>query len=131
MREIVLDTSAYSLFKRGDLQAANAIQQADKILLPATVIGELLAGFSRGNRQAQNVKELDEFLFSSRVTVTEVTQKTAERYALIYLWLRNQGKPIPTNDLWIAASAMENGADLVSADAHFELLPQIHLIKLG
>jgi predicted nucleic acid-binding protein len=54
-----------------------------------------------------------------------VTPETAERYAHIYAYLRKNGRPIPTNDLWIAASAMEHSAELLTCDAHFLSVVQI------
>ena len=126
----VLDTSAYSLFRRGNRQAVKYIRETDKIWVPTVVMGELFAGFAIGSRKAQNIDEFDDFLSSGRVEIANVTSRTAERYATIFQWLRSQGKPIPTNDIWISAVAMERGADLLSADAHFENVPQIQLIKL-
>lgn len=129
--ERVLDTSAYSYFKRGNRQAIHLIQETDKIWVPVIVMGELLAGFSAGTRRQQNVDELDDFLAMGRVEIANVNSRTAERYAAIHVWLRGAGRPIPANDIWIAAIAMEKGADLISADAHFEYLPQIQHIKLN
>ncbi|MEM8860044.1 MAG: type II toxin-antitoxin system VapC family toxin [Chloroflexota bacterium] len=128
--ERILDTSAYSYFKRGNRQAVHLIQETDKIWIPVIVMGELLAGFSAGTRKQQNVDELDDFLAMGRVEIANVNSRTAERYSAIHLWLRNAGRPIPANDIWISAIAMEKGADLISADAHFEHLPQIQHIKL-
>lgn len=125
MSELVVDTSAYAAFKRGHPDAVNALQKANSILLPNIVLGELLAGFEFGNRREQNRAELDEFKKSLRVRILPITQETAERYAVIYAFLRAGGKPIPTNDLWIAAVTMEHGAELLTADRHFLQLPQI------
>ncbi len=121
----MLDTSAYTAFKRGRPSAVVPISQAQMILLPAVVMGELLAGFEIGSRRQQNRDELDAFWQSSRVRLVEITDQTSERYALIYAFLRRNGRPIPTNDLWIAASAMEHSARLLTADSHFLNLPQI------
>jgi predicted nucleic acid-binding protein len=59
------------------------------------------------------------------VGIVLITEDTAERYARIYAYLRTAGRPIPTNDLWIAASAMEHGAELLTTDRHFLDVPQI------
>ena len=125
MSELVIDTSAYAAFKRGHKEAVSALRKADAILLPGIVLGELLAGFEFGNRREQNRAELDEFRKSLRVRALPVTTETAERYAVIYAFLRTNGRPIPTNDLWIAAVTMEHGAELLTADKHFLQLPQI------
>ena len=129
--ERVLDTSAYSLFRKGSPQALKYIRETDKIWVPAIVMGELFGGFAGGTRKQQNLDEFDDFLSSSRVEIANVTSRTAERYAAIFQWLRSQGTPIPTNDIWIAAVAMEKGADLLSADGHFEQVPQIQLLRIN
>ncbi|MCZ6681135.1 MAG: type II toxin-antitoxin system VapC family toxin [Candidatus Poribacteria bacterium] len=122
---LMLDTSAYSLFKRGHHQAVNAVRLASQILIPTTVIAELLAGFESGSRRDKNRQELNTFLSSQRVRFVPMVEATAERYAHIYAHLRSAGTPIPTNDLWIAASAMEHGTALLTADGHFRHVPQI------
>ena len=94
------------------------------------MIGELRAGYLGGKISSKNIALLDNFLESPRVQIATVGEITAERYASIYSWLSKQGQPIPANDVWIAAIVMEKGTDLVSADAHFERVPQIHLLKL-
>lgn len=128
MAPLMLDTSAYALFKQGNAEVLTAVQTTDQILLPTTVLGELLAGFAAGTRNEQNRDELAAFLQSPRVQIAPLGTDTAERYAAIYLHLRKAGRPIPTNDLWIAASAMQHAATLLTADAHFLHVPQI-LIK--
>ncbi len=127
---ICLDTSAYSAFKRGNAQALDVIQRAEEIVFPAVVLGELLAGFRIGRRDRQNLDELDRFLDSPRVRIASLDVETAQRYAELISFLRSEGRPIPTNDLWIAASAMQWGLRLLSADAHFGELPQISLLAL-
>jgi tRNA(fMet)-specific endonuclease VapC len=122
---LMLDTAGYSAFKRGQQEAIDALRQAPSILLPTVVLGELLAGFEVGSRRLENRRELAEFQASPRVRTVQITEDTAERYARIYAYLRNAGRPIPTNDLWIAASAMEHGAELLTADRHFLDVPQI------
>jgi predicted nucleic acid-binding protein len=90
----------------------------------------MLAGFLSGERRAKNQAELARFLESPRVNLIDVDEGTAERYAVIFTTLRKAGTPIPTNDLWIAASAMQHGLRVLTRDAHFAKVPQIliHLI---
>ncbi len=125
IKDLVVDTSAYAAFKRGHPEVITAIRRARTILIPVIVLGELLAGFEIGSFRQKNRFELGEFRASTRVRLTSATGETAERYALIYAHLRREGRPIPTNDLWIAASAMEHGAELLTLDSHFLDLPQI------
>ena len=119
MRSIVLDTNAYVAFKRGEEGIVAVIQHCPDLLICATVLGELLAGFAAGTREAKNRQELSLFMQSPRVRQVVCGSVTADNYALIYAALRRKGKPIPTNDLWIAASALEHGAGLLTLDAHF------------
>ena len=119
MRPLLIDTNAYTAFKRGDADVVEALSWADSVGVNSIVLGELLAGFAAGTREARNREELSRFLESPRVQVMPVTTRTADNYAMVYAGLRRKGTPIPTNDLWIAASAMESGAALLTLDAHF------------
>lgn len=125
MRRVLLDTSAYSLLMRGHKAVAALLDAADEVFLPAVVIGELLAGFKKGNSEQRNREILDRFLSVPRVVTLPLDDETSERYAVILDFLRRQGVPIPTNDIWIAASAMQHGLVLITADRHFLKLPQV------
>jgi len=120
MRPIALDTNAYTAFKRGDAAIVAVLQHAPSIIVCATVLGELLGGFAAGKRESANRIELTQFLNVPRVKVVPSTAATADLYALVYAVLRRKGKPIPTNDLWIAASSLEHGAALLTLDTHFQ-----------
>ncbi|MDE2837629.1 MAG: type II toxin-antitoxin system VapC family toxin [Chloroflexota bacterium] len=117
---ILLDSNAYSLLVRGHGQTADLVREAEHVLFSAVVVGELLYGFRWGAYFEQNVAQLRAFLDSPRVSFVPVGLVTADRYGRIAASLRAKGRPIPTNDVWIAAHVMETGAELVSADAHFE-----------
>lgn len=119
MRPILIDTNAYAAFMRGDEPVVEVIAHAERLYLNSVVLGELLGGFAAGSREAKNRAELARFLDSPRVGVYAITAETADSYALVYAGLRRKGQPIPTNDLWIAASALEHGTALLSLDAHF------------
>jgi len=122
MRPILVDTNAYAAFKRGDEEIVTVLQHAPSLLICTTVLGELLAGFAAGNRESINRSELTQFIQSPRVKVVASTAATADLYALIYAALRRKGQPIPSNDLWIAASCLEHGAALLTYDAHFRAI---------
>lgn len=122
---VALDTSAYSAFLRGNEAVLRAIREADDIMLTPVVLGELRAGFLMGSHEHRNLSALREFLASPRVQVREIDEETAERYAVIFAYLREQGTPIPTNDIWIAASAMQHGRKLVTTDRHYLKVPQV------
>ena len=109
MKRVLIDTSAYSAFFRGHSGVVRAIQQASRLYLCSIVLGELLAGFRKGSREEKNRKDLREFVGSRRVELLEIDEETSERYAIIADTLWKAGTPIPTNDLWIASSAMQHG----------------------
>ena len=130
--KILLDSNAYSQWKRGHAQVAELIRSSSEIILSVVVVGELLYGFRHGSRTDENVNELRTFVANPQVKVVGMTMTTAERYANVAVRLRRQGRPIPTNDIWIAAHAMEAGADLVSLDRHFAAvdgLAWIHVLQ--
>ena len=118
--KLLLDSNAYSHLKRGHPRVAELVRMAEEVLLSAVVIGELFYGFRKGSRTEQNIRELYAFLDSPYVTFVPVSLVTADRYARITTSLRAKGRPIPSNDIWIVAHAMETGADLISSDQHFE-----------
>ena len=122
---LLLDTSAYSAFMRGHAEICAAVQGNEEIFLNSVILGELIAGFIKGGRRRKNENELRRFLASPRVGVLDVTEETAERYAVILNSLWRAGTPIPTNDIWIAASAMEHGLRVVTTDDHYQKVPQV------
>ena len=103
----------------------------DQVAQDAGVAQIVVSRFLSGERRAKNETELARFLESPRVSLIDVDEGTAERYAVIFTTLRKAGTPIPTNDLWIAASAMQYGLRLLTRDAHFAKVPQIltHLLR--
>ncbi|NRF66941.1 type II toxin-antitoxin system VapC family toxin [Aquincola sp. S2] len=119
MRPILIDTNAYTAFMLGVPEVVEVLAHAERLFVNSVVLGELLGGFAAGTREAKNRAELARFLDSPRVESIPITAQTADSYALIYAGLRRKGQPIPTNDLWIAASALELGAALLTRDAHF------------
>lgn len=129
--KVLLDTNAYSALMRGDPSVANHIRKSEEVLLSAVVVGELLYGFRNGSHYGRNIKQLENFLQNPYVRFVPVTWTTADRFSRLATELRRHCTPIPSNDIWIAAQAMETGADLVSFDEHFRNLPGIVWIKPG
>lgn len=124
MSRLLLDTSAYSAMRRSDERLLPHLQEAEQITLTPVVLGELLFGFLGGRLEPKNRRVLRDFLDSPRVSVVGLDEETAERYAVIRNYLRQQGTPIPVNDLWIAASAAQHGLRLLTLDDHFQRVPQ-------
>lgn len=122
---IALDTNRYVDFCRGEERAVEVIRSAEQIYLPLFVIAELRAGFRVGSKGLENEKTLAKFLQSARVDVLSPDDQTTHHYAGLFVQLRKQGTPIPTNDLWIAALVVQHNLILFHRDKHFESLPQI------
>ncbi len=116
---VILDTNAYSAFKRARPEALEIVQYAPLLFLSSVVIGELLGGFAGGSREARNRKELEVFCSSPRVRRVLVDDHTAEHYGSVYQQLRRRGTLIPTNDIWIAASAIQHNLGVFTYDGHF------------
>jgi tRNA(fMet)-specific endonuclease VapC len=128
MKTVCLDTNAYSLFKQGNAQIIKKITHYDRVLMPVVVLGELQSGFYGGTKLAQNQAELQAFLASESVAIVAVNQRTSLLYGQIVQQLRLLGKPIPTNDMWIAAIAQEQRAPLLTMDAHFSIINGLDLV---
>ena len=125
MSGILLDTSAYSAFMRGHPGLKLAVQRTKEISVTPIVLGELISGFRMGRNEARNRKLLEEFLSSPRVNIIEIDEETSERYAIILNALRAKGTPVPTNDIWIASSAMQYGLKVVTTDTHYLQISQV------
>jgi tRNA(fMet)-specific endonuclease VapC len=123
MRAILLDTNAYVRFLAGDERVLNSLAGAGRIYMPVFVLGELLAGFSSGSKEKPNRHLLERFLAKPGVAVLDATRETAECFGLIKSALKKAGHPIPLNDVWIAAQALETGSVLVTYDTHFAVVP--------
>ncbi len=120
MRRVVIDTNVYSRGLAGERWSAAILRQAEEILLCPIVVGELFTGFRNGARESRNRALFERFVATSRVTVVNISVETSEFYSSVLGQLRRQGTPIPTNDIWIAACAMEHGAHVATLDAHFK-----------
>ena len=127
MNRLLIDANIYSHAMKGSPDVIKILQRANEIGICAICIGELLSGFRAGTKERQNREELEEFLDSPRVRIYAVNEDTAEYYAIILDQLRTKGTPIPTNDIWIAAVAMQHGLKLFSKDRYFERISGIML----
>ena len=116
---ILLDTNAYTALVRGHPEIAGKVRDAQRVLFSAVVVGELLAGFRHGTKGRENRRILGEYLRNPYFENVPVTLETAERFCQVWAALRAKGRRIPTNDLWIAAQALETGAELISFDHHY------------
>jgi tRNA(fMet)-specific endonuclease VapC len=117
---ILLDTSAYVGFKRNAEEVVDIIVSAESVLFSPIVLGELMFGFRNGNRLKKNMDDLNNFLKHEVVDIIQIGKITSDRYSRIASNLKRQGTPIPSNDIWIAAQAMEHGIELITSDRHFD-----------
>lgn len=127
MKQLLIDTNVYVAFKRNMPKVIEMLRQAECIAINTVVMGELLAGFRGGIRETANRKELDQFLDSPRVDLFVLDESSADFFALVFNNLKQIGKPIPTNDIWIAASAMQYGRTLATLDSHFSYIAGLSL----
>lgn len=123
--KLAIDTNAYVALCKNDSAVLAAIQLAESIILPLPVLAELRAGFAAGRKGDQNEATLQRFLNSPRVTVAAPDEATTFQYARLFAYLRKNGTPIPINDLWIAAIALQRDATLLTRDSHFDHIPQL------
>ena len=117
---ILLDTSAYVGFKRNIDEVTEIIVNAESVLFSPIVLGELMFGFRNGIRFKENMHDLNKFLQHEVVDIVQIGKITSDRYSRVAAHLKSQGTPIPSNDIWIAAQAMEHGTELITSDRHFE-----------
>lgn len=126
---VALDTNAYVALRRGDPGVLAILESAEYVGIPVVVIGELSAGFLIGDRPERNLRELEAFIAEAGVEVLDVGRLVAERYGALVKALRGRRRPIPTNDVWIAAAALCADARLLTADSHFSEVPG--LVAIG
>jgi predicted nucleic acid-binding protein len=122
---VALDTNAYSDYARGDPARVRIVQTATRVLMPLFTLAELRAGFCQGTRSRTNEARLVRFLNVPRVQVLLPDENTTHQYAQLEYQLRQQGTPIPVNDLWIAALVLQHNLVLCTSDRHFDHIPQL------
>ena len=122
---MVIDTNRYRDFCLGLAEVVEHFRAADRIFLPFVTLAELRAGFLCGTRARRNESVLVRFLGRPRVGVLYPDEETTRHYAHLFRQLRQQGTPIPTNDIWIAALTEQHNLLLYSRDSHFDSLPQL------
>lgn len=130
MKRILLDTNAYIDFLKGNGEILDAMSICESVYMSFFVLGELYYGFKKGSQETKNTSQLQSFLGKPSVTIVIPTTDTPVIFGEIKKGLSDKGKPIPTNDVWIAAQAKEIGAWLITLDQHFEHIPGLLLRTL-
>lgn len=127
---IILDTSAYSAFNRGDQRLRKWFSADNEILVPLIVVGELRAGFACGSKREFNEELLARFVNAPSVGLITITSLTTRFFADVFLGLRQAGTPIGTSDMWIAAMALELGHPLLTLDTDFSCVAGLKLVTI-
>ena len=128
MKQLALDTNAYSALQKGNSVVAEAVKSAVDVGIPITVLGEIYYGVFDGNNTSENTKNLQKFLGVDRVTVLNSDEKTAALFGEIAAELKKLGKPIQQNDIWIAALCKQYNYTLVSNDQGFANIIGLNLL---
>ena len=128
MKNLLIDTNIYTYAFSGNTEVIRILQRTQNISICAITIGELLSGFKAGSKENINKAELEEFLDSPRVQLIGIDEDTAEFYSEIHTALKKKGKPLPTNDIWVAATALQYGLKLYTNDQHFKYVPGLVLV---
>jgi tRNA(fMet)-specific endonuclease VapC len=126
---LLLDTNAYSRLMLGDQQVLKTLNNSTEVIMSVVVIGELQAGFIGGRHSIKNFQILSDFLQQAGVRVINITSETAEVFAEVKHRSKTKGTPIPINDVWIAAHAIETGTRLLTFDKHFHYVDGIRLVR--
>ena len=122
---VALDTNRLTDLFQGDADLADRLGTCDEVWIPLVVLGEIKAGFLGGSQQHRNQTLLQKLLAKPTAGVLLPDRESAEHYALLFVQLKRAGTPIPDNDLWIAALALQHDLVLITRDRHFEKIPQL------
>lgn len=126
--DYILDSNIVINIFRNDVETIERVSQLRTIYIPVIVLGELYYGANKSNQTPKRTLEIEQL--KRRVNLLEVTEKTAEKYGEIKDQLRQRGKPIPENDIWIAAIVKETGLPLLTSDKHFQKVEGIQITSI-
>ncbi|MBM3701245.1 MAG: type II toxin-antitoxin system VapC family toxin [Actinobacteria bacterium] len=128
IKRLMIDTNIYIEYLRGNEQVKDILDFADIVAFGVISVGEIFTGFYLSENEKKYFSEIEEFFNSSRLLIYDVDSETAEFYAKIVSELKSSCSPIPTNDIWIAALALQHGIKLLTMDNHFKKVPGLFLI---
>ena len=128
MKSLVLDSNAIIALFDSDEDIRETISSAEKVLVPAVVLGEVQLGINDTKRGRTTQKALERFLDQPFVEVLDVGAETASCFVTIMKYLMTHGTPIPTDDVWIAAGALETGSVILTRDGHFDNIPMVRTV---
>jgi len=120
---VILDTNALSAFVDGDPGVAEVLRHQPRVAVPVIVLGEFRYGIAESRHRAQYEAWLTTYL--PEFDILQVTAETAVMYSTLRIALKRSGRPIPANDAWIAAIAIEHGLPLLTRDQHFDAVTNL------
>ena len=123
----LLDSNIIIAIFKGNKVFAEKISNEESIFLSSIVLGELYTGINRVSNKSKHLKILNDFLDLCKVVNIDST--TAKFYGETMAALHKKGKPIPTNDVWIAAIALQNNFTLITNDKHFKEVTNLKVIN--
>jgi tRNA(fMet)-specific endonuclease VapC len=121
----LLDTNIIAALFNGDFKVTAWFGKASEVFLASVTLGELLFGAAHSGRPEENAARVDEF--AANCQLIKVDAETARHYGQLKAGLRKKGRPIPENDLWIAACALQHGLILATRDRHFQNLEGLNV----
>ena len=123
---MILDTNALSAVADGEASAVAHLGKAERVVVPVVVLGEYRFGIAQSRHRATYESWLQEWI--AVVIVLNIDEETTHSYSAIGLELKKKGKPIPANDLWIAALCRQHSLPLLSRDRHFDVIPGLRRV---
>ena len=123
---MILDTNALSACAEHEPAALAVVALAERLAVPVIVLGEYRLGIAQSRRRAEYEHWLREWI--ATVTVLDIDEETTHYYGAIGRELKRSGKPIPANDLWIAALCRQHSLPLISRDRHFDVVKGLERI---
>ena len=123
---MILDTNALSAFADGEENVGEILRQQPRAAIPVIVLGEFRYGIAGSRHRGAYEKWLDTQL--RHFDLLAITAETTIPYASVRGMLKRLGRPIPANDAWIAALAMQHRLPILSRDEHFDVLPDLRRI---
>jgi tRNA(fMet)-specific endonuclease VapC len=122
---VAVDTNRLTDLFQGDAQLAEQMGTCEEVWIPLMALAEIKAGFYGGDRLNRNEALLRSLLARDTVGILFPGRETADHYARLFVQLKRAGTPVPDNDLWIAALALEHDLTLITRDRHFKRIPQL------
>ena len=120
---MILDTNALSAFADGEMGVGEVLRRQPRAAIPVIVLGEFRYGIAGSRHRTTYEAWLDSQL--SHFDILPITDETAIAYAALRVALKRSGRPIPANDAWIAALALQHRLPILSRDQHFDVVPEL------